>query len=83
MATTLVTRSAGTAGGLRALLARLAAALSRRRRHGRARQLSLTLAQLDDRTLHDLGFDRSQLRSIGSELHGLADLTLRRAVPAL
>jgi len=53
------------------------------RRWRRARQADATarvLTQLDDRLLHDLGLDRSELLSTAAELHGQAARERRHTV---
>ncbi|MGM9490444.1 DUF1127 domain-containing protein [Ideonella sp. YS5] len=47
-----------------------------------ARQTARTLADLDDRTLHDLGMDRSEIEAVSAEAHGLRTPTLRRTARA-
>ena len=51
----------------------------------RRQQSSLyeTLSQLDDRTLHDLGFDRSEIRSVAAEWVGEAERTRVRVLHSL
>ncbi len=54
-------------------------------RHRQRRQAKATynaLRQLDDRTLRDLGFDRSEIRSVAAALTGEAEYTRVRALPA-
>ena len=60
--------------------ARLALAEAQRRWAARrnARLTAEALADLDDRTLRDLGFDRSEISAVSIELHGLRAPTLRR-----
>ena len=41
-----------------------------------------TLLELDDRTLRDLGFDRSEVMSVAAEVAALADRTRLNARPA-
>jgi uncharacterized protein YjiS (DUF1127 family) len=63
---------------LRALAAtaRLARrALVRYRQYRDARRMYHALRQLDDRALHDLGLDRSELTSIAHEVAGRAEAT--------
>jgi len=51
----------------------------------RRQQSSLyeTLSELDDRTLHDLGFDRSEIRSVAAEWVGEAERTRVRVLHSL
>ena len=53
-------------------------ALARYAQHQRARSMYDALRQLDDRTLRDLGFDRSEIRSVVAELAGKAECTRMR-----
>jgi uncharacterized protein YjiS (DUF1127 family) len=55
-------------------------ALARYRQRRQARAIYDALRQLDDRTLHDLGFDRSELRSVVAEVTGKAERTRVRAI---
>lgn len=43
-----------------------------------ARRSAQALAHLDDRTLRDLGYDRSEITGVSAELHGLCDTTYAR-----
>lgn len=61
-------------------IARRAYAGYRRRRDADA--LSDTLRQLDDRMLRDLGFDRSEIRSVAAEVTGEAETTRLRVLLA-
>ena len=60
-----------------------------RRMYGRYRKyrqesaLYETLSQLDDRTLHDLGFDRSEIKSVAAEWAGEAEPTRVRVLHTL
>jgi uncharacterized protein YjiS (DUF1127 family) len=65
---------------LRDFLRRLAAQHRRRRLR---RATVLTLQSLDARTLHDLGFDRSEIPSAVSECLGEVDVTRARFVQTL
>jgi len=72
-------------GGIIVAAIRAAAAIARRAyaRHRQRRQARVTydvLWQLDDRTLRDLGFDRSEIRSVAAELTGEAEYTRLRAL---
>jgi uncharacterized protein YjiS (DUF1127 family) len=65
-----------------------AGAIARRAhaRHQQRRQAMATydaLRQLDDRTLRDLGFDRSEMRSVAAEVTGEAEYTRVRALLTL
>ena len=53
-------------------------ALARYAQHQRARSMYDALRQLDDHTLRDLGFDRSEIRSVVAELAGKAECTRMR-----
>ena len=60
--------------------ARRAYAGYRQRREANA--LSDALRQLDDRLLRDLGFDRSEIRSVAAEVTGEAETTRMRVLLA-
>jgi len=49
--------------------------LARYGQHRRAMATRAALAQLDDRVLHDLGFDRSEIASVAAEAAGDAEYT--------
>jgi uncharacterized protein YjiS (DUF1127 family) len=52
------------------------------RRRSRARAVQVALSKLDARTLHDLGFEPSEISSVAAELSGNAELTrLRTGAP--
>jgi uncharacterized protein YjiS (DUF1127 family) len=59
-------------------IARRAHARHKQRREARA--IYDALRQLDDRTLHDLGFDRSEMTSVAAEVTGEADCARVRAL---
>ena len=74
-----------TVGGVIVALMRAAAAFARRaltryrqRRHAGAAYDALR--QLDDRALHDLGLDRSEITSVAAELAGETERTRVRAL---
>ncbi len=48
---------------------------ARHTQRGEARAVYNVLSELDDRTLRDLGFDRSEIRSVAAELTGEAEQT--------
>jgi uncharacterized protein YjiS (DUF1127 family) len=58
-------------------------AYARHRLRRQARATYDTLRQLDDRTLRDLGFDRSEIRSVVAQLTGEAEYTHVRALQTL
>ena len=75
-----LTRRSLLLGDLIVAAFRAAIALARRAyaRHGQRRRARATydaLRQLDDRMLHDLGFDRSEMTSVASEVTGEAERT--------
>jgi uncharacterized protein YjiS (DUF1127 family) len=53
---------------LRSVRRALRRALARYRQHRAAVETMRALRALDDRTLHDLGYDRSQIQSVAIEL---------------
>jgi uncharacterized protein YjiS (DUF1127 family) len=56
------------------------AVLVNRNRHQRTHRATLrTLHSLDDRTLRDLGFHRSEIGAIAAEIGGQAEVTYVRA----
>jgi uncharacterized protein YjiS (DUF1127 family) len=55
-------------------------AYARHRQRRQARAIYDALRQLDDRTLHDIGFDRSEIRSVAAEVAGEAESTRVRAL---
>ena len=64
---------------------RAAGAMARRayvryRQHRRTRAVYDTLRELDGHTLRDLGFDRSEIRSVAAELTGEAERTRVRVL---
>ena len=54
-------------------------AYARHRQRRQARAFYDALRELDDRTLHDLGFDRSELTSVAAENSGEAEHSRMRA----
>jgi uncharacterized protein YjiS (DUF1127 family) len=60
---------------LSAAVARARRAYVRYQQHREAWAVSAALRELDDRTLHDLGFDRSEIGSVAMEAAGLAART--------
>lgn len=58
-------------------------AYARYRQRRQARVTYDILRRLDDRTLRDLGFDRSEIRSVAAELTGEAEYTRVRALQTL
>lgn len=71
------------AGTFAFIRSRIDEAWQRWRAREQARETARTLAQLDDRTLRDLGLHRSELGALGAELHGLHAPTLRRAIQVI
>ena len=65
---------------IRAIGAIASRAHARYRQHRQARATYDALRELDDRTLRDLGLDRSELRSIVAEVTGEAERTRMRAI---
>jgi len=53
---------------------------ARHRQHQEAKAIYDTLWDLDDRTLRDLGFDRSEITSLAAEVTGRAEPTRVRAL---
>jgi uncharacterized protein YjiS (DUF1127 family) len=49
----------------------------------RVRRTAQTLSLLDDRTLRDIGFDRSDIAAVSAELHGQCQPTFVRTAPAV
>jgi uncharacterized protein YjiS (DUF1127 family) len=72
----------GLAAAGRAALAWLRAANARRRQRREARDVYEALRHLDDRTLHDLGFSRSELTSVAAEASGQAIRTRAHTLQA-
>ena len=60
---------------MQALAAFARQSLARHRQRRRARSTYDALRQLDDRTLRDLGFHRSEIRSVAAELTGETERT--------
>jgi uncharacterized protein YjiS (DUF1127 family) len=65
---------------IRAVVAIARRAHARHRQRRQARAIDNALRQLDDRTLRDLGFDRSEITSIAAEVTGEARRTRVRAL---
>jgi uncharacterized protein YjiS (DUF1127 family) len=63
------------ARALRAAVAPARRAYARYRQRRAAWAVAAALRELDDRTLHDLGFDRSEIGSVAMEAAGLAART--------
>jgi uncharacterized protein YjiS (DUF1127 family) len=84
MHTTTISLSPSLATKAQRALQALALSLSRvYQRWLRARQADATaraLDLLDDRLLHDIGLDRSELLSAAAELHGLAERERRQTL---
>ena len=60
----------------------IAALIDAWRRQRRHRATLQTLRALDDRTLRDLGFHRSEIGALAGEIGGRAEITYVRAQPA-
>ncbi len=71
------------AAALRSLSEVVGRAYAAWRRRGHAHGTYLVLRELDDRTLRDLGFHRSELRSVAAELAGEANRTRVRVSDTL
>jgi uncharacterized protein YjiS (DUF1127 family) len=56
-------------------------AYARQRQRRQAAAIHDALHRLDDRALRDLGFDRSETRSVATEVTGEAEHTRVRAIP--
>lgn len=65
---------------IRAAAAIARSAYTRHRQRRRASAIYDALHQLDDRTLHDMGFDRSEISSVAAEVAGEAESTRVRAI---
>jgi len=65
---------------MRAVAAFLRGIEARGRRRRQARAYGEALRELDDRTLRDLGIDRSEIGSVACEVAGLTDATRLRAM---
>ena len=70
-------------GWLRLARGNLALALQRWRRERDAAHTRQSLARLDDRTLRDLGFDRSEIPSLAAELGDPGRVERQRVLQAL
>lgn len=68
---------------LRAVTETLSQAHEAWMRHRQARATAQALGLLDDRLLHDIGLDRSELSSAAAELHGQAERQRRHALAGL
>jgi len=68
------------ASAVRAVRVVLRSAYSRYRDYRQQSALYDTLSELDDRTLRDLGFDRSEIRSVAAEWAGEAEATRVRVL---
>ncbi len=68
------------AAAIQATVAIARRALARHRQRRQARVTYDALRQLDDRMLRDLGFDRSEITSIATEVAGEAECTRVRAL---
>ncbi|WP_280152006.1 DUF1127 domain-containing protein [Piscinibacter sp. XHJ-5] len=62
---------------------RIAEAVRGWRAREQARRTARALADLDDRTLHDLGFHRCEVGAVSAEVHGLRAATLRRVTQVI
>lgn len=69
-------------GAIRAAGAIARRAYARHRQRRQARAICNTLRQLDDHTLRDIGFDRSEITSVAAEMTGAAECTRVRTLPA-
>ena len=67
-------------GAIRAVGAIARRVLTHYRQRRDARMVYDALRELDDRTLHDLGFDRSEITSVAAEATGEAEPTRARCV---
>jgi hypothetical protein len=67
-------------GTLRAVQAYMRRVAERYRQLQEAHAVYEALDGLDDHTLHDLGFDRSELASVAAELGGIAERTRVRTL---
>lgn len=65
---------------VRAVVASLCRVAVRIRRRWQARVFRTELRHLDDRMLHDLGIDRSEIDSVAGEIAGLTEATRLRAL---
>ena len=69
------------AAAIQTIVAIARRALARHRQRRQAGVAYDALRQLDDRTLRDLGFDRSEIMSVAAEVAGEAECTRVRALP--
>jgi uncharacterized protein YjiS (DUF1127 family) len=58
-------------------------AYARHRQRRQARGIRVALGELDDRTLHDLGFNRDEIASIAAEATGQAECSRLRVLQTL
>jgi uncharacterized protein YjiS (DUF1127 family) len=68
------------AGVARAIAAVFVLAWEQQRKRARARAMYDELCALDDRTLHDMGFERSEIMSVAAEATGEAQRTRALAI---
>jgi len=68
---------------VRLALLQIAEAVRGWRAREQARRTARALADLDDRTLHDLGIHRCEVGAVSAEVHGLRAATLRRVIQGI